>query len=560
MDSIVRVHTSMPRSAFTFVFALIVMSLAGCSKADDTTKAATAAATPAAAAPADAATPEAPPPPPTEDAASWTPAALDELLAPIALYPDAVLAQVLSASTNAQEVLDAGNWLLDNQSLQGDALTKAAADADFSPNVQALVHFPTVVDMMCRELDWTKQVGAAFTADQGAVLASVQRLRAQAAAAGNLKSSPEMTVEQTKQNDKDVIVINNPNPQVVYVPQYNPTTVYTAPPATTTTTTTTTDSGISTSDAVLGGLLLFGAGMAVGSMFDNDNHNNDYCYPNWGHGGVYYGGRPYYPHNTFVYAPGRAGYRPTPYYRPPANYQNRYNSNNNYNRNTNINVNNNNNNYMNRFDKNQNRLSSYNPRSPVAGSNARNDYRGQSTYKGADRSRTGAASSQLPANASQRPGTASQRPANASQRPASGHTGQNATTGTYQGARTGQGSATQRQNAQREAAGSAQRPGAGADRGYPKTTGSRPDVSAATQNRGGSMSGAGRNEGAADRAASERGRSSMKSAPRPSSTAQGAGRSSGGARASGGGGRSSGGGGASGGGRSSGGGRAGGRS
>ena len=181
-----------------------------------------------------------------------------------------MLAQVLSASTNAQEVLDAGNWLLDNQSLQGDALTKAAADADFSPNVQALVHFPTVVDMMCRELDWTKQVGAAFTADQGAVLASVQRLRAQATAAGNLKSSPEMTVEQTKQNDKDVIVINNPNPQVVYVPQYNPTTVYTAPPATTTTTTTTTDSGISTSDAVLGGLLLFGAGMAVGSMFDND--------------------------------------------------------------------------------------------------------------------------------------------------------------------------------------------------------------------------------------------------------------------------------------------------
>ena len=228
MDSIVRVHTSILRAAFTSALVLIATGLAGCSKADDTAKAAnTANATAPAAAPAAAAAPEAPPPPPTEDAASWTPAALDELLAPVALYPDAVLAQVLSASTNAQEVLDAGNWLLDNQSLQGDALTKAAADADFSPNVQALVHFPTVVDMMCRELDWTKQVGAAFTADQGAVLASVQRLRAQAAAAGNLKSSPELTVEQTKQNDKDVIIINNPDPQVVYVPQYNPTTVYT---------------------------------------------------------------------------------------------------------------------------------------------------------------------------------------------------------------------------------------------------------------------------------------------------------------------------------------------
>ncbi len=265
------IHTSTLRAVFTSALVLMGTGLAGCSKADETAKVANTAAAPAAAPPAAAAAPEAPPPPPTEDATSWTPAALDELLAPIALYPDAVLAQVLSASTNAQEVLDAGNWLLDNQSLTGDALTKAAADADFAPNVQALVHFPTVVDMMCRELDWTKQVGAAFTADQGAVLASVQRLRAQAAAAGNLKSSPEMTVEQTKQNDKDVIVINNPNPQVVYVPQYNPTTVYTAPPATTTTTTTTTDSGISTSDAVLGGLLLFGAGMAVGSMFDNDN-------------------------------------------------------------------------------------------------------------------------------------------------------------------------------------------------------------------------------------------------------------------------------------------------
>ena len=273
----------------------------------------------------------------------------------------------------------------------------------------------------------------------------------------------------------------------------------------------------------------------MASLFDDDDHNDNYCYPNWGHGGVYYGGRPYYPHNTFVYAPRGAGYRPTPYYRPPANYQNRYNNNynrnNNVNRNTNINVNNNNN-YMNRFDKNQNRLPSYNARSPVAASNARNDYRGQSTYNGADRPRANTTNSQLPANA---------------QRPGAARTGQNATTGTYQGARTGQADATQRQNTQRQntqrqTASTAQRPGAGADRGYPKTTGSRPDVSAATQNRGGSISGAGRNEGAADRAASERGRSSMKSAPRPSSSAQGGGRSGGG-RAAGGGGRAAGGGG-----------------
>lgn len=466
----------------------MAVGLGGCSKADDATKPAGTGTAPT----AQAVTPEAPPPAPTEDAAAWTPSALDELLAPIALYPDAILAQVLAASTNAQEVLDAGNWLLDNQSLQGDALTKGAADAGFSPSVQALVHFPTVVDMMCRELDWTKQLGDAFTADQGAVLASAQRLRAQAAAAGNLKSSPEMTVEQTKQNDKDVIVIQNPNPQVVYVPQYNPTQVYTAPPATTTTTT---SSGISTSDAVIGGLLAFGAGIAVANLFDDDDDH--YGYPNWGYGGVYYGGRPYYPHNTFVYAPRYPGYRPAAGYRPPANYGNRYN---NYNQN-NVNVNVNNNQYFNRFDKNQNRMSSYNPRSPIASPTTQADYKGQTSYNGANRPR--------PTNA--------QLPANAAQRPATGRAGQQATTGAYQGARNAQPKA-----AQRQAASGAQRPGAGADRGYPKTTGSRPDVSAATQNRGGSISGAGRNQGDTDRAASQRGRDSMKAAPRPSSTKQAA--------------------------------------
>ncbi len=482
-----RIHTSSPRAVFISFLVLMAVGVAGCSKADDATKAASTAVVPSVA----AATPEELPPPPTEDAAAWTPSALDELLAPIALYPDAILAQVLAASTNAQEVLDAGNWLLDNQSVQGDALTKAAADAGFSPSMQALVHFPTVVDMMCRELDWTKQLGDAFGADQGAVLASVQRLRAQATAAGNLKSSPEMTVEQTKQNDKDVIVIQNPNPQVVYVPQYNPTQVYTAPPAATTTTT---SSGISTSDAVIGGLLAFGAGIAVASLFDNNNNNN-YCYPNWGYGGVYYGPRPYYPHNTFIYAPRYPGYRPAPYYRPPANYGNQYNH---YgNTNVNVNVNNSNNNYFNQFDKNQNRMTSYNSQSPNTSPSTRAGYKGQTSYNGANQPRP----------------TNSQMPANAAQRPATARTGQQATTGAYQGARNAQPKAAQPQTAN-----VTQRPTAGADRGYPKTTGSRPDASAATQNRGGSISGAGRNQGATDRAASQRGRDSMKAAPRPSSS------------------------------------------
>ena len=504
MKGIVR---TMPRSMFACLCVAGAVSLAACSKADDAGKAAQAAPSSQASTPA----PDAPPPPATDEAADWSPSALDELLAPIALYPDAILAQVLAASTNSQEVLDAGNWLLDNQSLQGDALTKAAADADFSPSVQSLVHFPTVVDMMCREIDWTRQVGDAFTADQGAVLASVQRLRAQAAEVGNLKSTPEMAVSTETQQDKQVIVIQPANPQVVYVPQYNPTQAYTAPPPATTMTTTTSDSGITTSEAVMGGLLAFGAGILVGNMWNDNDHD---CYPNWGYGGVYYGPRPYYPHNTFVYAPRYPGYRPTPYYRPPANYQNRYNNYNKYGR-TNVNVSNNA--YFNRFDKNQNRVSNYQPRSPIASPTTANrgDYRGQTTYKGADRPRpTG--------------GTATTR--EAQPRPS----------GTYQGAR---GPATQpsagqrnqpqtgaRQPTQRPEVTQSQRPGKGVDRGYPQTSGKRPDASSATQDRGArSFSGAGENRGSVDRAASERGRSSMKAAPRPSSSQHGQ-RSGGGSR------------------------------
>jgi hypothetical protein len=128
--------------------------------------------------------------------ASWAPDAVEELVAPIALYPDQLLGQILAASVNTQEVLDAGNWLLDNPNLTGDALDAAVQQAGFGPAMRALVQFPTVVDMMCQELDWTRQLGSAFASDQAAVLDAVQRLRAQAAEVGNLQTTPEQTVEQ----------------------------------------------------------------------------------------------------------------------------------------------------------------------------------------------------------------------------------------------------------------------------------------------------------------------------------------------------------------------------
>ena len=288
------------------------------------------------------------------------------MLAPIALYPEPVLAQVLTASTNAQEVLDAGNWLIDNESLKGDALTKAAADEGFSPTVQALVHFPTVVDMMCRELDWTKQVGDAFTADQAAVLASVQRLRAQAAEVGNLKSSPEMTVEKTKQNDKTSSTSRTRRSAGRLCAAVQPDDgLYRAAGDHDDHD----DDGLGHHDHRSGDrrpARVRRRHPRCANVFDDDDDHDDYGYPNWGYGGVYYGGRPYYPHNTFVYAPRDAGYRPTPYYRPPANYQNRYNNNYNEQQRNRTSTSTRTTTTINRFDKNQNRLPTYNARSPVA--------------------------------------------------------------------------------------------------------------------------------------------------------------------------------------------------
>jgi hypothetical protein len=106
---------------------------------------------------------------------------VDDLVAPIALYPDWLVAQILIASMNAREVLDGGNWLLTNQNLKGDALTNAARKAGFSPSMQYLMSFPDVVDNMCQQLDWTRELGQAFQSDPNGILDAVQRKRTGAA-------------------------------------------------------------------------------------------------------------------------------------------------------------------------------------------------------------------------------------------------------------------------------------------------------------------------------------------------------------------------------------------
>jgi len=291
-------------------------SLSGCGSKEPTAPATPVTPAPTAASPAEAPAPVTA----AEVTKTWSPEALEELLAPVALYPDPVLSQVLIASTNPQEVLDAGNWLLQNTSVKGKALDDAAAAAGFTPPMRALVQFPETVDMMCMELGWTTEVGEAFVADQAGVLDSIQRLRTQAIEAGNLQSSQQMKVETESQEGKEVVVLKPADPQVVYVPQYDPVTAYAPLPqgtaATTTTTTTTEDKGHSTGSMIATGVLAFGAGILVNELFDDDDHNhkNDYYYPNYG-----YGGMPYYP--PYPYRPVYGGgYYPSNGYNRPPNY------------------------------------------------------------------------------------------------------------------------------------------------------------------------------------------------------------------------------------------------
>ena len=339
---------------------------------------------------------------------SWTPEALEELLAPVALYPDVVLGHVLTAATNPQEVLDAGNWLIENQDLPGDKLDSEAGKLGLSPSVRALVQFPEVMDMMCMKMDWTTELGQAFTADQAAVLDAVQRLRMQAKDVGNLESSPQLKVETESQDGKEIVTVEPPSPEVVYVPKYDPTAVYAPPPAnipppttvnvtgapgTTTTvsssgTTTTVASeatateekGHSTGTLITTGLLAFGAGLLVNEVFDDDDDWDNYG-PNYYHGGMYHGGQPYYPPPPYMYRPPYGnGYNPAHGYNRPANYQRGFNNNT-------IVVNNGGNNYWNRYDQKAGSGRSRPAQSPITAANPRRSDLENLNRQAQDRSR-----------------------------------------------------------------------------------------------------------------------------------------------------------------------------
>ena len=211
---------------------------------------------------------------------------LQQLVAPIALYPDALVAQVLGATTFPDQIEYANNWLQQNKNLSGSVLMQAVDAQPWDPSVKALTQFPSVLGNLAQNLSWTSALGEAYHTQTADVMAAVQVLRAKALAAGNLKSSSQIVVSQ---QSPQVIVIQPANPQVVYVPVYNPAVVYGYPYVT---------PGYSTAAVVATGAVAFGVGVAVGAMMSGGCCAWGYSSWNCGwhgttavvyHGGAYYG-------------------------------------------------------------------------------------------------------------------------------------------------------------------------------------------------------------------------------------------------------------------------------
>jgi hypothetical protein len=179
---------------------------------------------------------QAPPPPPpspppgvASEVPSLAPQQLDDLVAPIALYPDPLVAQILAAATYPLEVVEADRWLQANPGLQGTALTDAAQNQPWDPSVQALVVFPSVLGMLDRNLTWTINLGNAFLAQPQNVMDAIQRQRQRALSAGALASNQQQLVQQSTEANQTVIEILPAQPEVVYVPVYDPVVVWGPP-------------------------------------------------------------------------------------------------------------------------------------------------------------------------------------------------------------------------------------------------------------------------------------------------------------------------------------------
>jgi hypothetical protein len=221
---------------------------------------------------------------------------LNSLVAPIALYPDALVAQVLAAATNPDQIAYADDWLAQNRNLTGATLAQAVDQQSWDPSVKALTQFPSVLDNLAHNLSWTSSLGQAFANQQGDVMAAVQVMRAKAQAAGTLQSNSQITVTQPASS---TIVIQPANPQVVYVPQYNPAVVYGAPVVV--------PMYLAPPLPVASFGLYFGSGIAIGATFGGGGWGGGFGWGwhswnvNWGGGWGGGGGSTIiYNHNTYI--------------------------------------------------------------------------------------------------------------------------------------------------------------------------------------------------------------------------------------------------------------------
>jgi Protein of unknown function (DUF3300) len=242
---------------------------------------------------------------------------LQQLLAPIALYPDSLVAQILGAATFPDQIADAVGWLQQNSALKNTALMQAVDAQPWDPSVKALTQFPSVLDNLAKNLSWTSAMGEAYHTQAADVMSAVQVLRAKAKAAGNLKSGSQITIVQ---ESPQVIVIQPANPQVVYVPVYNPTVVYGYPYVT---------PAYVAPPVAATAVVAFGVGIAVGAMMSSSCCAWGYSSWNCGwhgtttvvyHGGAYYGNNAwhggYYGSSASAYGPNgsahaSSGYNPS---------------------------------------------------------------------------------------------------------------------------------------------------------------------------------------------------------------------------------------------------------
>src|SRR6516164_3816408 len=167
--------------------------------------------------------------PASEQSSKIPPDQLDSLVAPIALYPDPLLAQTLAASTYPLEIIQLQQWLAKNPGLKDKALADAVAKQPWDPSIQAMAALPEVVKRLADDIEWTTDLGNAFLAQQSDVMDAVQRMRKKAEDKGTLKTTEQQKVETKVIESKSVIVIEQASPQVVYVPSYDPVVVYGPP-------------------------------------------------------------------------------------------------------------------------------------------------------------------------------------------------------------------------------------------------------------------------------------------------------------------------------------------